>query len=177
MKLSKIQRKRARNGFGREKHLSFEYTIRTKSNINVCKKFFLHILQISAGRLYRCLTKPEVFAVIDHRGTNIPNNKIDDSEVIIHIKSFPSYQSHHSRKDNEQRRYLHPSINLRKVYDLYGEQCAQKNKQPVKEKFYYRVFSSKFNLYFKIPSKDTCRLCDELQLKIRAEIDQERKSS
>ena len=66
----------AKNGFGREKHSSVEYTnIRTKSNMNVCKKCFPHILLISRGR------------------------------------------------------------------------------------------------------KDTCRLCDELQLKIRAEIDQERKSS
>lgn len=143
--------------------------------MKVCKKFFLGILQISWGRLYRCLIKEEVFAVMDNRGKNIPTNKIDDTDVMMHIKSFPSYQSHYSRKDNEQRRYLHPDLNIRKMYDLYVEKCSQENKQPVKEKFYYKVFSTKFNLHFKIPSKDTCRLCDELHLKIRAETNEEKK--
>lgn len=112
---------------------------------------------------------------MDSRGKNIPSNKIDYTDVIMHIKSFPSYQSHYTRKDNEQRRYLHPNLNSRKMYDLYVEKCATENKQPVKQKFYYKVFSTKFNLHFKVPSKDTCRLCDELHLKISAENNEEKK--
>ena len=61
------------------------------------------------------------------------------------------------------------------MYDLYVQKCSQENKQPVKEKYYYKVFSTKFNLHFKVPSKDTCRQCDELLLKMRAETQDDKK--
>ena len=174
--MSKVERKRSRDGTGREKNANFEYTVRVKeANINVCKNFFLGVLQISWGRLYRCLKKEEVFAVIDCRGKNIPKNKIDVTYIVAHINSFPAYQSHYSRKDNDQRKYLSPDLNVRKMYDLYVEMCTQENRQPVKEKFYYHVFSTKFNLHFKIPSKDTCRLCDELHCKMQVEMDEEKR--
>ena len=41
--------------------------------------------------------------------------------------------------------------------------------QALKQKFYYHVFFTKFNLHFKVPAKDTCSRCDELQLKMVAE--------
>ena len=117
----------------------------------------------------------KVFAVTDFREKSVPTNKIDDSNVVAHIKSFPSYQSHYSRKDNEQRRYLDPDLNIRKMYDLYVQKCSQEKKQPVKEKYYYKVFSTQFNLHFKVPSKDTCRQCDDLLLKMRAETQDDKK--
>lgn len=55
------------------------------------------------------------------------------------------------------------------MYDLYVEKCQSEGKQALKQKFYYHVFSTKFNLHFKVPAKDTCSRCDELQLKIVAE--------
>lgn len=167
VKISKVIRKRPRDGTGTEKKSNFEYTVRVKeANLEVCKIFFLGILQISWGRLYRCLVKEEVFSVMDSRGKNIPKNKIDAAHIVAHINSFPAYQSHYSRKDNDQRKYLSPYLNIRKMFDLYVEQCTHENRQPVKEKFYYHVFSTKFNLHFKIPSKDTCRLCDELKIQM-----------
>ena len=39
----------------------------------------------------------------------------------------------------------------------------------MKQKFYYHVFSTKFNLHFKIPAKDTSSRYDELQVKIVTE--------
>ena len=61
------------------------------------------------------------------------------------------------------------------MYDLYVQKCNQKNKPAVKDKYYYNVFHSKCNLHFKISSKDTCRLCDELYLKLRAKSDNDKK--
>ena len=61
------------------------------------------------------------------------------------------------------------------MYDLYVQKCNQENKPAVKDKYYYNVFHSKCNLHFKISSKDTCRLCDELYLKLRAKSDNDKK--
>ncbi|KAJ4429628.1 hypothetical protein ANN_21829 [Periplaneta americana] len=121
---------------------------------------------------FKAVTKTEVFAVIDSRGKNTSVNKIDDSDVINYIRSFPAYQSHYSRRDNSGRKYLNPDLNIRKMYDLYLEKCQQENKTPVKQKFYYNVFSTKFNLHFKPPYTDTCRLCDELEMKISNECNE-----
>ena len=56
------------------------------------------------------------------------------------------------------------------MYDLYVEKYQSEEKQALKQKFYHHVFSTKFNLPFKVPAKDIlCRRCDELQLKILAE--------
>ena len=57
------------------------------------------------------------------------------------------------------------------MYCLYLEKCQLENKTPVKEKYYYKIFTTKFNLHFKHPKSDTCRLCDELHLKINTEND------
>ena len=37
-----------------------------------------------------------------------------------------------------------------------------------RKKNYYNVFSTKFNLHFKLPSKDTCQTCDAFQIKIQS---------
>lgn len=44
--------------------------------------------------------------------------KISDSqfeEVKEHIRSFPAFQSHYIRKDNPQRKYLSPTLDVRKM--------------------------------------------------------------
>ena len=43
------------------------------------------------------------------------------------------------------------------MYNMYVEKCAEELIQAVKEKFYYSVFSSKFYLHFKVPSKTPVR--------------------
>ena len=146
------------NNEGFAKLRNFHYCIPDSGqDVAVCRKFFLGILQISWGRLYRVLTKKDVTDVLDKREKASSVNKIDDFGVIAHISSFPSYQSHYTRKNNPDTKYLHPDLNIRKMYDLYVEKCVVEQKSTVKKKYYYHVFSSKFNLRFKPPSKDTCK--------------------
>lgn len=172
-----VSRRRTRDGSGEAKSKVYQYVIPDEHNnqLRVCKTYFLAMLQISWGRLYRCLNKTEVAAVIDARG-KASSRKIDDSDVVEHIKSFPCYQSYYTRKDNDNKRYSSPDLNIKKMYDLYKQKCESENKNPVKEKYYYQVFSQKFNLHFKPPSKDSCSNCDKLFQKISAETD-ERKTA
>lgn len=177
VKANKVKRKRVRDGSHPVKQTSFEYNLRVdNTTIKVCKKFFAETLVISAGRLYRCLSKDEIFSVTDSRGMN-PKKKIDDSQVIEHINSFPAYQSHYTRKDNPKRKYLNENLKISKMYEMYTEKCIAEGTEPLKRKFYYNVFHTKFNLSFKPPSKDTCTRCDELEMKIKVEQDGDKKNS
>lgn len=172
----KVARKRIRNGAGAEKQTSFKYSFRVENHsMFVCKKYFVDTLQISVGRLYRCISQDELCSVIDSRGMN-PRKKLDDSKIIEHINSFPAYQSHYTRKDNPGKKYLNEELTISKMYELYKEKCISENVLPCKKKFYYHVFNTKFNLSFKPPSKDTCSLCDRLKMQIEFEDNEETKN-
>ncbi|CAH1106789.1 unnamed protein product [Psylliodes chrysocephalus] len=80
--------------------------------------------------------------------------------------------SHYTRAHNPRRQYLNPDLNIKKVYELYVTECEKENVAPVKEKYYYNVFSTKFNLHFKQPSEDTCQTCDAFQIKIQSSDDE-----
>lgn len=163
---------RPRDGSGSAKTTVFHYFIRDNSeDIRACKKFFLGILKISWGRLYRCVTKEEALGVLDGRSRHKAINKIDDTGVIAHIKSFPCYQSHYSRKDNVNKKYLNPDLNIRKMYDLYVTKCESEKKEPVKMKYHYHVslsliFISNSKLLLKIHVVSVTIFKSTLQLKM-----------
>lgn len=103
---------------------------------------------------------------VDQRGKQPSVNKIDQDTrdfVIQHIKLFPRYRSHYSRKDNSNTRYLCPELNITKLYSLYKEHCVENNKVPAKLSYYRRIFNTEFNLRFHKPHTDTCSRCDSLQ--------------
>lgn len=53
--------------------------------------------------------------------------------------------------------------------------CGANQKTPVKEKMYYHVFSTNFNLHFKPPLKDTCQVRDGFKNKLLVANEDERK--
>lgn len=169
-----VKQRRPRDSTKNPRNKSLKYFLTTtETSVQVCKKFFIDTFQISDGRLYKCCSTSEVAAVIDGRGHKVPGNKVDVSNVKKHIESFPSYKSHYTRSDTPNRRYLHSDLSIRKMYLLYKEKCTEDNVEPVKEKMYYHVFSTQYNLHFKPPSKDTCQRCDSLQQKILYTTDPE----
>lgn len=115
----------------------------------------------------------------DRRGHN-PGPKIDPEKtnnVKEHIKSFPKYISHYSRKSNLNSRYLSADLTLTKMYTLYIEWCNEQQEAPVKF-FYYRfIFNTKFNLRFHRPNSDTCSKCDSFQNVIKYSEDVEKVQS
>lgn len=162
---SAVKQRRARNSSRPPKSKSVKYFLTTSTmSIRVCKNFFMDTFQISDSRISKISNYSQPSACIDKRGHREPSNKIDITNVKEHIRSFPCYKSHYCRADAPNKRFLNPSLNIRKMFELYKEKCQQEGSEPVvKEKMYYHVFSTHFNLHFKPPAKDTCQLCDNLQ--------------
>jgi len=135
---------------------------------SVCKDCFLKTLDEKEGFI-RSVTKNKGLNIsgivnLDKRGKKSPKNKISDdrlTKVIEHINSFPSYESHCTRKLNDKK-YLPSNLNLQKMYELYKQTIDG----PVSRVIYEKEFH-KLKLAFKKPSVDTCHKCDVLQMQIK----------
>lgn len=169
---SDVVRLRARDGSRPPRTFMNQYFLSFKNNtIHVCKKFFLDTFQISDGRLCRVLAKfrAGISPGNDQRGKKVNPRRVPQQELNFvkeHIQSFPSYESHYTRAHNPNKKYLNESLDLRKMYDLYKQWCAERQVIPVKESFYRHVFNTKFNLSFHKPSKDTCKTCDVYKIRL-----------
>ena len=72
-------------------------------------------------------------------------NEEDIAFICNHIESFPSYNSHYSRSDNPNRKYLSPDLSLAKIYSLYKIICT---KEQVSDWVYHKIFNERYNLCF-----------------------------
>lgn len=160
------ERKRTDKEESRKKY-SFKYFFSKNSDkLQVCKKFFCAILNISQRRVYHFYenwTKKGVVAPTPSKGKYVKkcvdSQKVD--KVFNHISSFPTEESHFCRASS-QRKYLDRSLSISKMYSLY----AQDHCEPVKEHMYRKIFCENFNLLFFKLKKDTCDLCFEFRATI-----------
>lgn len=108
---------------------------------------------------------------MDLRGRHKPKNKtsiLDTQFILNHIKSYPAFDSHYCRQQSEKK-YLHPNLNLSKIYNQYIYLCREENRQPKGYETYRKVFK-KQNLSFKHPYNDTCGTCDSLKMQLNKNI-------
>ena len=169
VKVYDVQRRRIRRGeerkVQRNNTMSYWFLNDSKEK-RVCKKFFLNTLAISHGCIRTALEHigdGGTFTGEDMRGKNVPANKISEEQaetVKKHITSFPKIESHYTRKDTH-RHYLNQSLSIRKMHQLYINQCAEiePSIKPVSEKKYREIFCQDFNLSFFHPKKDQCATC------------------
>lgn len=135
------------------------------SRIAVCQKCFRFTLGETEQFLKTVVSaKIEGSLKGDLRGKHKCARKLStekENEILNYIKSFPSYESHYTRRDTSKR-YLPSDLSVALMHRLY---C---------EKYDYSVSLSKFsqlfstlNLKFKKPKLDTCHKCDLLDCKIQ----------
>lgn len=130
------------------------YVINGAISEQVCKKAFLSIHGVSHGRMERAIqaqVKKGGSPHTDQRGQHIFGNKTSDDDIELikqHISSFPRYQSHYSRQDNPNRKYLSPTLSVAKMYTMYQEKCQEERRATICSEFIYRTFNKAFNLSF-----------------------------
>lgn len=164
----RVKRRRYATSQLRNNSNTYRLQVERNNSVIVCKKFCLSVLQISDGRLMRALKTVASGNLpgTDGRGKAASKHKTtpDQLKVICdHISSFPANQSHYTRSHNPNRTYLADTLNIRLMFNLYIEHCAEiSNHTPVNEHehIYRRVLNNYFNIHFHTPSKDTCSKCD-----------------
>lgn len=156
---------------------SISYFVKVNGvDVNVCKKEFLavHGLQRSQKRiqlLQRQMDEGFTTPCADRRGKHVNRaNKVPEEacqSARDHIQSIPKYQSHYSRKRNPNKSYIDHDLTISSLYhDYYKPWCDNKNIKPVSQDKYRRIFCSEFNIGFKLPRSDTCKVCDALHVKL-----------
>ena len=120
----------------------------------VCRTAFLHIHDVSSGRVDRALNaaaKAGGSPHMDRRGHHEPGNKSSEHTLSLikeHIDSFPQYESYYSRIDNPNRKYLCPDLTIAKMYSMYKDTCCDRGEEPASEWLYRKTFNESFNLGF-----------------------------
>lgn len=157
----------------KEREVTYKYFFEIHGKrVSVCKDCFTKTLD-EKEKFIRNVVKNKSQStsgktIDDQRGKQPTANKKTEEElnkVRAHIKSFPSHESHYTRRTNDKR-YLPSHLNLRIMYDLYKEGETQ----PVGRTIYEKEFHN-MKLSFKKPYVDTCYKCDTLNMEIKVARD------
>ena len=148
----------------------------------ICKTYFKDTLQIPDGTITNILArkKTDGTPIEDRRGKSAPQNKNSDEDTEYlqrFICLFPTYQSHYSRKDNQYRNYLPPTLRMPTMYEKYVCSCNENDRTPLSIFVFRRIFNTKFNLHFHHPQSDKCQKCDLFNNKIRCLSEGEEKNA
>ena len=147
-----VARRYTAAGSSSRRQRTHQFYVKTVAlSVWVCKVAFLRVHSVSNGRLDQALKAEEITSPhCDERGRHPPKNKTTDEKIEVkeHIRSFPHYKSHYSRKDNPHRQFFSRSLSIQVMYRLYKETCEEKHTQPVSQWVYRRVFNESFNLSF-----------------------------
>ncbi|CAG4937176.1 unnamed protein product [Parnassius apollo] len=107
-------------------------------------------------------------SVKDRRGGKRQRREPQWKEKIIeYIKSIPAQESHYSRNDAPNRKYLPTELSVVKLYKGFLEKHRDgSTKPPVSRQWFNEIFLTEFNLSFKPPRVDTCPTCDSSKIEI-----------
>lgn len=96
----------------------------------VCLSFFTKVLQIDQKKVFRAITSARKNPnAIECRGKSKNKNaQLNQQYAAEFIHKFVTYDSHHSSKQ-----FLHPRLNIRKMYQLYQENCVFKKRNIVSD--------------------------------------------
>ncbi|KAJ8720798.1 hypothetical protein PYW08_006263 [Mythimna loreyi] len=89
------------------------------------------------------------------------------NKIIEYISSIPAQESHYSRNDAPNRKYLPTELSVVKLYKGFlAKHRDGSTLPPVSRQWFNEVFLTEFNLSFKPPRVDTCPTCDSFKVEI-----------
>ena len=105
--------------------------------MQVCKDFYLSVLQVSDKRIrnfYDKLEKGDGNQYSDMRGKNTKRRTKEEDLNFIrgHIDSFPRIPSHYCRSST-RKEYLEPGLSITGMYDMYVTKCHESHVTPVEK--------------------------------------------
>ncbi|CAH2102407.1 unnamed protein product [Euphydryas editha] len=129
--------------------------------VPVCRETFLNILRLKKGRVQGVMRRyfGTQQSATERRGGNRKKHLYASKREAVQnfIKKFKPLEIHYSREKHTNRLYLHPDLNIHKMWVMYNDQV-----QPdfgVTLGFFRLVFNTSFNIGFGSPRQDVCSTC------------------
>lgn len=163
------RRRKDKNEVNSRKKYTFQFFFEVNAKkVQVCKNFFLGTLSVSQKTIYNVHETKNISGntprvTLQGRHTKHIISEEAKNAVRDHIKSIPKIDSHYCRA-HTQREYVESTLNIRKMYELYKETMEEQNKEAVKESQYRFIFNTEFNIFFQVPKKDRCDICELVKL-------------
>ena len=156
--------------FSKAKRASFVYTITIcQKSVRVCQAAFVALHGIKVSRLKRKILHFEK-DIQDGRGKHDQHSQISiqvRDQIRHHIRLFPARESHYSRCQNTNRKYLDPSLSVTSMHQDFLKENPDLNGQ-AKYWLYNEIFNTEFNISFGYPRSDVCDTCERQQVEIKA---------
>lgn len=140
----------------RENVYNYHFIDEHGSLTQVCLSFFTKVLRINRKKVFRAIfsakTNPNA---IECRGSSVKckNAKLNQQCIKEFISKLVTYDGRRNTK------YLHPRLNIRRMYQLYQEECVFKKRSIVSETIFRRIFKNDFKLVFPRRTKPNCKVC------------------
>lgn len=154
--------------------MALKFFIRKKKDktmIPVCKKAFLGILNIKKGRVDGVAKRHYVTGsmAIENRGGDKKKHTYRSRKEAVekYIQSLQPLEIHHCRDKVRQRQFLHPELNIKKLWNMYSDEALPGFS--VSFSFFRNIFVKRFNIGFGSPKQDVCSTCLQLKEKIKVE--------
>ena len=103
------------------------------------KTAFRKIQSITESKIYHIVNQVKFDLPTAHTSLRVKHynrpNKIPEEQhedIRHHIQYFPAEQSHYSRTQNPNRKYLNCTLSIPAMYETYVEQLKIQNRQPGK---------------------------------------------
>lgn len=170
-------KRRVENSKYKKRVTSWKYklTIGCQS-YDICRNFFLGLLQISAKRVrvvQQKLNEGQI-SIADMRGKheNRPHKIENEVWKMIdeHWSSIPSSQSHYSLNKTKKLYFDNPNLTVKTLYELFKEHFCEKTGQLLKMKYstYHRYFRTNSMYAFRQPKSDVCDFCTQCKIALQA---------
>lgn len=146
----------------KENSYAYHFIDENGSLTKVCLSFFTKVLQVDRIKVFRAVDSMKKNPnAVEKRGSSTARrtNALDLKYSKDFISKFVSYEpSRNPKKTNAK--YLHPRLNLRKIYLLYSKDCAFKNRKVISDSVFRRIFNQ-INRKFIQRSQPKCEMCEE----------------
>lgn len=118
----------------------------TKEKLKVCGELFKNTLIISSQFIKGILTKYAESGFADSRGKRIRPVSEAKKLAIEHVQKFPFF-------------YIDGTMTKVQAYQLYTQECQEKDIQPIKCEIYRKLFDEHNNNFLKV-DRIICHVCD-----------------
>lgn len=145
----------------RENSYAYHFIDENGSLTRVCLSFFTKVLQVDRSKVFRAVDtiKRNPNAVEKRGKAKRTKNTADINHMKDFIHKFVSYDSSHKASKSNVK-YLHPRLNLRKMFLLYSEDCAFKHRKVLSDTIFRKTVHDS-NLKLLRKSQQKCERCED----------------